>query len=116
MSTIRIDDESIPIAETIVGLTVAGIQAGQTVRVPPLLLKGNKGDMGDPMTFSDLTPQQIEVLQQPAADMIAQGEQVIQDAITATENAQFQADRFTNIAVLASKAVADITDYNKVVI
>lgn len=116
MSTIRIDDESLPIAETIVGLTIAGIQAGQTVRVPPLLLKGNKGDSGDPLTFEDLTPQQIESLQQPVTEMIAQGEQVIQEAITATENAQFQADRVTNITVLTSTEVADNTEYNDVVI
>jgi hypothetical protein len=123
MSTVRLDDANIPVASTIVGLTVTGVQGGQVVQVPPSLLKGNKGDPGDPLTFPDLTPEEIAILQQPATDMIADVNLAISEANTATqaandaaEAAQAQADRVSAITVLTSEPVLDLTEYNEVVI
>lgn len=123
MSVVRLDDANIPVASTIVGLTVTGMQNGQVVAVPPLLLKGNKGDTGAALTYADLTPEQIAILQQPATDMIADVNQAITNAETATgaantaaEAAQTQADRVSAITVLTSAAVTDVTEYNEVVI
>lgn len=123
MSTVRLDDANIPVASTIVGLTVTGVQGGQVVQVPPSLLKGNKGDPGDPLTFPDLTPEEIAILQQPATDMIADVNLAIGEANTATQAAntaagaaQTQADRVSAITVLTSAAVTDVTEYNEVVI
>lgn len=38
----------------------------QTVTIP--CIKGDKGDKGDPLTYDDLTPEQIEELQRPAIE------------------------------------------------
>lgn len=38
----------------------------QTVTIP--CIKGDKGDKGDPLTYDDLTPEQIEQIQKPALD------------------------------------------------
>ena len=123
MSTVRLDDANIPVASTIVGLTVTGIQGGQVVQVPPSLLKGNKGDTGDPLTFPDLTPGEIAILQQPATDMIAEvnlavgaAESATQAATNAAAAAQAQADRISTITVLTSEPVLDLTEYNEVII
>lgn len=116
MSTgiIRLDDAGIPVSTTIVGLTVTGIQNGRVVKVPPDLLKGNKGDPGDPLTYADLTPEQIAALQQPATDMIVDVNVAIDAANTAAGNAQYQADRVSALTVLTSEAVTDITEYAEV--
>lgn len=123
MSTVRLDDANIPVATTIVGLVVTGSQGGQVVQVPPLLLKGNKGDPGTALTYADLTPTQIADLQKPATDMIADVNLAISNADTATQAAndaataaQTQADRVSAITVLTSAAVTDVTEYNEVVI
>lgn len=84
---IRLDDAAIPVATTIVGLEVTGMQSGQVTKVPVSLLKGNKGDPGTALTYADLTPAQIAELQQPATDMIADVNLAISNAETATQAA-----------------------------
>lgn len=123
MSVVRLDDANIPVASTIVGLTVTGMQNGQVVAVPPLLLKGNTGATGAALTYADLTPEQIAVLQQPATDMIVDVNLAIVAAETATNTAdtaaaaaQAEADRVSALTVLTSEAVTDVTEYNEVTI
>lgn len=116
MSVVRLDDANIPVADTIVGLTVTGMQSGQVVSVPPLLLKGNKGDPGAALTYADLTPEQIAVLQQPATDIIIDVNTAISNAEAATLAAQAEADRVSALTVLTSVSVTDLTEYNEVTI
>lgn len=116
MSIIRLDDSSIPVSTTIVGLTVTGMQNGQVVKVPPDLLKGNAGIPGAALTYADLTPEQIAQLQQPATDMIVDVNVAINNANTAAGNAQYQADRVSALTVLTSVAVTDVTEYAEVTI
>lgn len=113
---VRLDDVAIPVASTIVGLTVTGMQNGRVVGVPPLLLEGNKGKPGAALTYADLTPDQIAALQQPATDMIAYVHDAIVSADAATQAAQAEADRVSAITVLTSDAVTDVTEYNEVTI
>ena len=116
MSVVRLDDANIPVADTIVGLTVTGMQNGQVVAVPPLLLKGIKGDDGEPLTYADLTPTQIAALQKPATDMITDVNQVIVEAEAATQDALDAAALASGLAVLTSEAVTDVTEYNEITI
>lgn len=111
---IRLDDAAIPVATTIVGLEVAGMQSGQVTKVPVSLLKGNKGDPGAPLTYADLTPAQIAELQQPATDMIADVNLAISNAEDAAAAAQAQADRVSALTVLTSVAVNNVTEYNEI--
>lgn len=64
----------------------------QTVTIP--CIKGDKGDKGDPLTYDDLTPEQIEELQRPAIEAAETANEAAkkantaaQSAITATTNA-----------------------------
>lgn len=116
MSVVRLDDAAIPVATTIVGLDVTGMQSGQVVKVPAALLKGNPGDPGAALTYADLTPEQIAELQQPATDMIIDVNTAISNAEEATLAAQAEADRVSALTVLTSEAVTDITEYNEVTI
>lgn len=111
MSIIRLDDPSIPVASTLTGLVVAGVQGGQVMQVPASLLKGQKGDPGDPLTFPDLTPEEIAILQQPATEMIADVNLAITAANDAAAAAQAQADRVSAITVLTAE-LASTNEYN----
>lgn len=57
----------------------------QTVTIP--CIKGDKGDKGDPLTYDDLTPEQIGELQRPAIEAAETANEAAKKANTATTSA-----------------------------
>lgn len=81
----------------------------QTVTIP--CIKGDKGDKGDPLTYDDLTPEQIEELQRPAIEAAETANEAAkkantaaQSAITATTNANNATSEAITAASLANEA------------
>lgn len=68
----------------------------QTVTIP--CIKGDKGDKGDPLTYDDLTPEQIEELQRPAIEAAETANEAAKKADTATEKANTAAQKDTKTA------------------
>jgi len=72
-----------------------------------------KGDKGDPLTYDDLTPEQIAELQQPATDAIASIQEV-ELAVETAEGLRVQAElnRQTNTSTAISNAEQATDDAN----
>lgn len=73
----------------------------QTVTIP--CIKGDKGDKGDPLTYDDLTPEQIGELQRPAIE-------AAEKANTATTSANNAAQSANEAADKANQAAESIDD------
>lgn len=71
----------------------------QTVTIP--CIKGDKGDKGDPLTYDDLTPEQIEELQRPAIE-------AAEKANTATTSANNAAQSANDAAAVANQAAQNV--------
>lgn len=140
MNIKRLDDPSVPVASTLVGLILYGMQGGQTVKVTPTLLEGLDGvdgingksayqvavDNGFVGTQADW----LESLIGNSAyeDWIASGKtgtfQDFLDEIVETVNLLIpqtftegqKAQARANIDALTSSAVTDVTEYNEITI
>lgn len=64
--------------------------------VTHLPLKEIKGDKGDPFTFEDYTPEQIEILQKPALDAAKVADDATKKAEAATKRANDTSDSLTS--------------------
>jgi hypothetical protein len=115
MNIKRLDDPSIPVASTLVGLILYGMQGGQTVKVIPTLLEGLDGvdgvdgasayeewvANGGVGTFQDFLDEIVETVNL-----------LVPQTFTEGQKAQARA----NIDALTSSAVADVTEYNEITI
>lgn len=90
-----------------VDISVTSIEAGD------LMFNYVKGDKGDPITYDDLTPEQIAELQQPATDAIASIQEV-ELAVETAEGLRVQAElnRQTNTSTAISNAEQATDDAN----
>ena len=68
----------------------------QTVTIP--CIKGDKGDKGDPLTYDDLTPEQIEELQRPAIEAAEKANTATTSANNAAQSANVAADKANQAA------------------
>ncbi len=136
----RLDDPTVPIASTIVGLIIYGMQGGQTVQVLPSLLEGIDGvdgingksayEVAVSNGFVGTEAEWLETLIGNSAyeDWLASGKtgtfQDFLDEIVATVNLLIpqtlteaqKAQVRANIEALTSEPVNDTTEYNEVVI
>lgn len=65
----------------------------QTVTIPCI-----KGDKGDPLTYDDLTPEQIEQIQKPALDAAEVANDAAVEANSAAQSANDAADKANQAA------------------
>jgi hypothetical protein len=79
----------------------------QTVTIP--CIKGDKGGKGDPLTYDDLTPEQIEELQRPAIEAAEAANEAAKKADTATEKANIAAQSATTATTNANNAASKAT-------
>lgn len=77
----------------------------QTVTIP--CIKGDKGDKGDPLTYDDLTPEQIEELQRPAIEAAETANEAAKKADTATEKANTAAQSAITATTNANNATSE---------
>ena len=140
MNIKRLDDPSIPVASTLVGLIIYGMQGGQTVKVTPTLLEGSDGVDGingksayEVAVNNGFVGTQAEWLDSLIGNSAYEewvengGVGTFQDFLdeivetvnllipqTLTEGQKVQAR--ANIDALTSSAVADVTEYNEITI
>ena len=140
MNIKRLDDPTIPVASTLVGLIIYGMQGGQTVKVTPTLLEGSDGvdgingksayQVAVDNGFVGTAAQWLDSLIGNSAyeEWVANGSVgtfqdfldeivetvnlLIPQALTEPEKAQARA----NINALTSSAVTDVTEYNEITI
>lgn len=74
----------------------------QTVTIPCI-----KGDKGDPLTYDDLTPEQIEELQRPAIEAAETANEAAKKADTATEKANTAAQSAITATTNANNATSE---------
>ena len=140
MNIKRLDDPTIPVASTLVGLIIYGMQGGQTVKVTPTLLEGSDGvdgingksayQVAVDNGFVGTAAQWLDSLIGNSAyeEWVANGGvgtfQDFLDEIVETVNllipqtlteAQKEQAR-ANIDALTSSAVTDVTEYNEITI
>jgi hypothetical protein len=140
MNIKRLDDPSIPVASTLVGLILYGMQGGQTVKVTPTLLEGSDGvdgingksayEVAVDNGFVGTEEQWLDSLIGNSAyeEWVANGGvgtfQDFLDEIVETVNLLIpqtftegqKAQARANIDALTSSAVADVTEYNEITI
>ena len=140
MNIKRLDDPSIPVASTLVGLILYGMQGGQTVKVIPTLLEGLDGvdgvdgasayEIAVANGFVGTQAEWLESLIGNSAyeDWLASGKtgtfQDFLDEIVETVNLLIpqtfteaqKAQARANIDALTSSAVTDVTEYNEITI
>jgi len=140
MNIKRLDDPTIPVASTLVGLIIYGMQGGQTVKVTPTLLEGSDGvdgvngksayQVAVDNGFVGTQAQWLDSLIGNSAyeEWVANGgvgtfqdfldeivetvNLLIPQTFTEPEKAQVRA----NIDALTSSAVTDVTEYNEIAI
>lgn len=136
----RLDDPTVPIASTIVGLIIYGMQGGQTVQVLPSLLEGidgvdgingksayevavQNGFVGTEAEWLDslignsayedwLASGKTGTFQDFLDEIVASVNLLIPQTLTEVQKAQVRA----NIEALTSEPVNDTTEYNEVTI
>ncbi len=140
MNIKRLDDPTIPVASTLVGLILYGMQGGQTVKVTPTLLEGSDGVDGvngksayEVAVANGFVGTQAEWLDSLIGnsayeDWLESGKtgtfQDFLDEIVETVNLLIpqtfteaqKAQARANIDALTSSAVADVTEYNEITI
>ena len=140
MNIKRLDDPSIPVASTLVGLILYGMQGGQTVKVTPTLLEGSDGvdgvngksayQVAVDNGFVGTQEQWLDSLIGNSAyeEWVANGGvgtfQDFLDEIVETVNLLIpqtftegqKAQARANIDALTSSAVTDVTEYNEITI
>lgn len=140
MNIKRLDDPSVPVASTLVGLILYGMQGGQTVKVTPTLLEGLDGidgvdgasayEVAVANGFVGTQEEWLDSLIGNSAyeDWVANGgvgtfqdfldeivetvNLLIPQTLTEIQKAQARA----NIDALTSSAVTDVTEYNEIAI
>lgn len=140
MNIKRLDDPTIPVASTLVGLIIYGMQGGQTVKVTPTLLEGSDGvdgvngksayQVAVDNGFVGTQAQWLDSLIGNSAyeEWVANGgvgtfhdfldeivetvNLLIPQTFTEPEKAQARA----NIDALTSSSVTDVTEYNEIAI
>ena len=140
MNIKRLDDPAIPVASTLVGLIIYGMQGGQTVKVTPTLLEGSDGvdgvngksayQVAVDNGFVGTAAQWLDSLIGNSAyeEWVANGgvgtfqdfldeiveavSLIIPQTFTEAQRAQARA----NIDALTSSAVTDVTEYNEITI
>ena len=140
MNIKRLDDPSVPVASTLVGLILYGMQGGQTVKVTPTLLEGSDGvdgingksayQVAVDNGFVGTQEQWLDSLIGNSAyeEWVANGGvgtfQDFLDEIVETVNLLIpqtfteaqKAQARANIDALTSSAVTDVTEYNEIAI
>ena len=138
MNIKRLDDPSVPVASTLVGLILYGMQGGQTVKVTPTLLEGSDGidgingksayQVAVDNGFVGTEAQWLDSLIGNSAyeEWVANGGvgtfQDFLDEIVETVNLLIpqtftegqKAQARANIDALTSSAVTDVTEYNEI--
>lgn len=140
MNIKRLDDPSIPVASTLVGLILYGMQGGQTVKVTPTLLEGSDGVDGvngksayqvavdngfvgtqeqwlDSLIGNSAYEDWLEsgktgTFQDFLDEIVETVNLLIPQTLTEAQKAQARA----NIDALTSSAVTDLTEYNEIAI
>ena len=140
MNIKRLDDPTIPVASTLVGLIIYGMQGGQTVKVTPTLLEGSDGvdgvngksayQVAVDNGFVGTAAQWLDSLIGNSAyeEWVANGgvgtfqdfldeivetvNLLIPQTLTEVQKAQARA----NIDALTSSAATDVTEYNEIAI
>ena len=140
MNIKRLDDPTIPVASTLVGLIIYGMQGGQTVKVTPTLLEGSDGvdgingksayQVAVDNGFVGTAAQWLDSLIGNSAyeEWVANGgvgtfqdfldeivetvNLLIPQTLTEVQKAQVR----DNISSLTSVAVTDVTEYNEITI
>ncbi len=140
MNIKRLDDPTIPVASTLIGLIIYGMQGGQTVKVTPELLEGSDGvdgingksayQVAIDNGFVGTQAQWLDSLIGNSAyeDWVANGgvgtfqdfldeivetvNLLIPQELTEVQKAQVR----DNISSLTSEAVTDVTEYNEITI
>jgi hypothetical protein len=140
MNIKRLDDPTIPIASTPIGLIIYGMQGGQTVKVTPELLEGSDGvdgingksayQVAVDNGFVGTQAQWLDSLIGNSAyeEWVANGgvgtfqdfldeivetvNLLIPQELTEVQKAQVR----DNISSLTSEAVTDVTEYNEITI
>lgn len=140
MNIKRLDDPTVPVASTLVGLIIYGMQGGQTVQVTPTLLEGSDGvdgvngksayQVAVDNGFVGTAAQWLDSLIGNSAyeEWVANGgvgtfqdfldeivetiNLLIPQTFTEVQKAQARA----NIDALTSSAVTDVTEYNEITI
>ena len=138
MNIKRLDDPTIPVASTLVGLIIYGMQGGQTVKVTPTLLEGSDGvdgvngksayQVAVDNGFVGTAAQWLDSLIGNSAyeEWVANGgvgtfqdfldeivetvSLLIPQTLTGAQKEQARA----NIDALTSSAVTDVTEYNEI--
>jgi len=140
MNIKRLDDPTVPVASTLVGLIIYGMQGGQTVKVTPTLLEGSDGvdgingksayQVAVDNGFVGTAAQWLDSLIGNSAyeEWVANGGvgtfQDFLDEIVETVNLLIpqtlseaqKAQARANIDALTSSAVTDVTEYNEIAI
>ena len=140
MNIKRLDDPTIPVASTLVGLIIYGMQGGQTVKVTPTLLEGSDGvdgvngksayQVAVDNGFVGTHEQWLDSLIGKSAyeEWVANGGvgtfQDFLDEIVETVNLLIpqtftegqKAQARANIDALTSSAVTDVTEYDEIAI
>lgn len=137
---IRLDDQSIPLASTVVGLVIYGMQGGQTVRVLPSLFEPSdaidgvdgasayevaiaNGFVGTQAEWLDslvgnsayeewMANGGVGTFQDFLDEIVETVNLLIPQTLTEVQKAQARA----NIDALTSSAVTDVTEYNEITI
>ena len=140
MNIKRLDDPTVPVASTLVGLIIYGMQGGQTVKVTPTLLEGSDGvdgingksayqvavDNGFVGTQADWLDSLIGnsayeewvanggvgTFQDFLDEIVETVNLLIPQTLSEAQKAQARA----NIDALTSSAVTDVTEYNEIAI
>lgn len=136
----RLDDPTVPVASTLVGLILYGMQGGQTVKVTPTLLEGldgvdgingksayqvavDNGFVGTQAQWLDslignsayedwLESGKTGTFQDFLDEIVETVNLLIPQTLTEAQKAQARA----NIDALTSSAVTDLTEYNEIAI
>lgn len=140
MNIKRLDDPTVPVASTLVGLILYGMQGGQTVKVTPTLLEGldgvdgingksayqvavDNGFVGTQVQWLDslignsayedwLESGKTGTFQDFLDEIVETVNLLIPQTLTEVQKAQARA----NIDALTSSAVTDLTEYNEIAI
>ena len=140
MNIKRLDDPTVPVASTLVGLILYGMQGGQTVKVTPTLLEGldgvdgvngksayqvavDNGFVGTQAQWLDslignsayedwLESGKTGTFQDFLDEIVETVNLLIPQTLTEVQKAQARA----NIDALTSSAVTDVNEYNEIAI
>lgn len=140
MNIKRLDDPTIPVASTTIGLIIYGMQGGQTVKVTPTLLEGldgidgingksayqvavDNGFVGTQAQWLDslignsayedwLESGKTGTFQDFLDEIVETVNLLIPQTLTEVQKAQVR----DNISSLTSEAATDVTEYNEITI